>query len=87
MDELLKKFPELLKALLDKLSESDISANIPEMKEAKDRLFSQLQTITNEITELQNQPGEKLTEEQCKVLMEKLPLPPSMQWTIKPRGD
>jgi len=80
MDELLKKFPELIKALLEKLSQSDFCSDVPEIKEAKGRLLSQLQTITEELTDLQNQGGERMTEEQIKTLVENLP---RQQWTIK----
>lgn len=87
MDELIKKFPELIKTLLDKLSQSEFSSNdVPEIKAAKERLLSQLQTITDEMIELQNQGGERLTEEQIKKLFEVRTLPQSLQWNIKPRG-
>lgn len=87
MDELIKKFPELIKTLLDRLSESEFSSNdVPEIKAAKERLLSQLQTLTDEMIDLQNQGGERLTEEHIKKLLEARTLPQSLQWTIKPRG-
>ena len=66
MDELIKKFPELIKVLLDKLSKSEFSSDVPEIKEAKEKLLSQLQTITDEMIGLQNKSGDRLTEEQLK---------------------
>ncbi|MFA5048761.1 MAG: hypothetical protein WC516_07080 [Patescibacteria group bacterium] len=70
MDELIKKFPELIKVLLDKLSKSEFSSDVPEIKEAKEKLLSQLQTITDEMIGLQNKSGDRLTEEQLKKCFE-----------------
>jgi len=82
MDELLKKFPELIKSLLEKLSQTEFSSKL-EIKDAKSKLLSQLKTLTDEITALQNNGGEKLTEEQIKSFFENQQLPKNQQWVIK----
>lgn len=83
MDELLKKFPELIKTLLEKLSQMETN-NIdkPEIKAAKEKLYNKLTNITKEIVECQNKEGEKLTEEQAKIL-EEIPRNISIDWLKK----
>lgn len=87
IDELLKQFPILLKALLEKLSQSEFSVSGKEAQEAKNKLLSQLQSLTDEISKLQNVSGEKLSEEQIKKLVDLRGGMPNMNWLIKPRGS
>jgi hypothetical protein len=86
MNELFEKFPELIKSLLEKISQSDYGNSKPEMKAARDKLLSRLHGVMEEISHLQHQEPNSLTEEQIKKLIDMpRPLPPSMQWKIKPR--
>lgn len=89
MDELIKQFPELIKVLLEKVSQSESNIDVPEIKEARDKLLSQLKTITDQMSGLQSNDQGQITEEQLKMFIETLPrtLPPEMQWNIKPRGS
>ena len=75
MDEFFKKFPELLKVIFEKISQSDFSSDNPEVKMAKVRLLTQLKDITNEISKLQIKEGTGLSEEQIKILKETIPDP------------
>jgi len=86
MNELFEKFPELIKTLLEKISQSDFSDSSPTMRAARDKLLAQLHSVMDEISQLQHKESGSLTEEQIKELME-MPraLPSSMQWKIKPR--
>ena len=81
LDELIKKFPELIGALLSKLAQSEFSADIPEIQEAKNKLMGQLKSITDEIAQLQNKEGERLTEEQVRQLSDLRAS--TAKWTIK----
>ena len=86
MNELFEKFPELIKSLLEKISQSDYGSSNPEMKSARDKLMSQLHEVMNQISYMQHQDPGVLTEDQMKRLID-MPrsLPASMQWKIKPR--
>jgi hypothetical protein len=68
IEEMLRKFPEMIKSLLEKASQ--VNNETPKRKEAKDKLIKQLQSATEELGKLSQQPGERLTEEQIKKLLE-----------------
>ena len=86
IDELLKQFPVLLKALLEKVSQSEFSVGNKKSQEAKNKLLSQLKILTDEITKLQNGPGNKLSEEQIKKIMDLRNQVPEIVDILKPRG-
>lgn len=80
MNELIKKFPELLKMLLSQISQSDFQINNEESKRAKDKLLSQLQTITDEISKLEG--DQNFSEEQIKMFSELSEIiPQALKWT------
>lgn len=80
MNELIKKFPELLKMLLLQVAQSDFQINNEETKRAKDKLLSQLQTITDEISKLEG--DQNFSEEQIKMFAELSEIiPKALKWT------
>ena len=68
IDEILKKFPEMIKAMLEKAEKTEVSES-PERKKAKDKLIAQLKGISEDLERLSNQDGEMFTEEQMKELV------------------
>jgi len=60
------RFPEIVKALLQRISESN--CNNDKISAAKNKLISQLNSITIELEKLANTEGESLTEEQKDIL-------------------
>lgn len=85
MDELLSKFPEMVKALLQKVSQTENKTENPVRKAARDKLIARLQVYTDELARLSKQPGEKLTEEQMKEILA-IPRPQSqmLPWMFLP---
>ena len=82
IEEMLERFPEMVKALLEKASQANSVSDTPERKAARDKLISQLQGATEELSRLSKTPGEGFTEEQIKKLLE-IPRPlPQLPWTI-----
>jgi peptidoglycan hydrolase CwlO-like protein len=75
MDELFK----LLQTVLEKLPV--LESEIPEVNEAKKKLISKLTSITNEISSLQNQSEQSLTQEQINEMIEKM-VPEELRWKI-----
>lgn len=69
IEEVLKRFPEMIKSLLEKASKVNTNETI-ERKMARDKLIRQLQNATEELGKLSQQPGKRLTEEQIKKLLE-----------------
>jgi len=63
MIEIFNRFPELIKALLLKISETSSD------NEALNRLTSKLTPIMNEFERLSKQEGEKLTDDQIKDIL------------------
>jgi len=87
IDEILKKFPEMIRAMLEK-AEQTSSSETPERKKAREKLLAQLKDVANELTRLSNQEGETLSEEQMKNLVNiKRPapsiIPPSLKGNKK----
>ena len=79
MNELIKKFPELLKSLLEQVAQSDFQVNDEKAKLARDKLMSQLQIITNEISKLESE--QNFSEEQVKMFSELSELlPKALKW-------
>lgn len=68
LNEIMKKFPDLIQALLQKVSQSE-TVETPIIKKAKKKLINSLQNITEELSRLSQQPGEKLTKEQMKKII------------------
>ena len=82
-DEIIKKFPDLIQALLQKVSQSDVESETSERKEAREKLITQLRNATEELSRLSQQPGERLTEEQMKeILSIPRPLPQNIPWAF-----
>lgn len=87
--ELYGRFPDIIKMLLQKASETAYSDESDEVTAARNKLLAQLNSAAEEMSRLSNLEGEGLTEEHIKKLLEMpRPLPESMQWKFKPRvGD
>lgn len=68
LNEIMKKFPDLIQALLQKVSQSE-TIEIPIIKKAREKLIKQLSDTTKELSRLSQQPGEKLTKEQMKKII------------------
>lgn len=82
IDEIMRKFPDLVEALLKRVSQTELSES-PERKAAREKLISQLRNTTAELARLSQQPGEKLNEEQMqKILSIPRPLPQNLAWAF-----
>jgi len=82
IDDVLKKFPDLIQALLKKVSQVE-SSESTERKKAREKLIAQLRSATEELGRLSQQPGERLTEEQMKeILSIPRPLPENIPWAF-----
>jgi hypothetical protein len=87
--ELYGRFPDMVKMLLQKASETVYGEETERIKNARNRLLAQLNAFTEEMSKLSNMEGEGLTDEHIKKILETpRPLPESMKWNFKPRvGD
>jgi hypothetical protein len=87
--EILRKLPDLIQSLVSQSFQKGSVHETPEMAEARNRLVAQLQTILGEISEISEQDGERLSEEQMRRIMQIPRLTPSsMPWMAlsKPGG-
>jgi len=83
-DEVMRKFPDLVQALLKKASQME-TTETPERKLAREKLVASLRSITEDLAKLSQQPGEKLTEEQMKKMLSiPRPLPQNIPWAFLP---
>ena len=69
IDEILKKFPEMIKAMLEKAEQSQ-SSETPERKKAREKLLAQLKDVAEDLSRLSKQDGESFTEEQMKDIVD-----------------
>jgi len=67
-DEIFSRFPEMIKSILEKIEQTNISKDTEEIKHARNLLIKKLKGITENIANLAEGDGEKLTEEQQKVI-------------------
>jgi len=83
IDDIMRKFPDLVQALLQKVSQTEAASEAPERKRAREKLVAQLRGATDELARLSQQPGEKLSEEQMKeILSIPRPLPQNIPWAF-----
>lgn len=66
MNEIFNRFPEIIKSLLQKISQSSYKDD--EISIAKDKLIAKLNSITVELEKLTALEGEELTEEQKNII-------------------
>ena len=86
INEIMSKFPEMVKALLEKAQQSDVQES-PKRKMAREKLMSQLKSATEELSKLSDVQGEKLSEEQVKeILSIPRPLPQNIPWAFLKGG-
>lgn len=86
-DDLFKKFPEIVRMLVQKASESKNINDSDEAKIARNKLLYQIKCATEEMDRLSNIDGERLSQEQIESIF-KMPrqLPEQFKWKIQPRG-
>jgi hypothetical protein len=86
MKELYERFPDIIKMLLQKATQTSYGEESEKIRNARSRLLSKLNDAADEMSKLSNLEGEGLTEEHIKKIS-KIPrsLPDSMKWKIKPR--
>ena len=80
--EIYGRLPEIIKTLLQKASE--VSCNNEKIQNARNNLFRKLNIIMDEMNDLSNNEGDKLSEEYIKKILE-MPrsLPDIMKWKFK----
>jgi hypothetical protein len=85
IDELLRRFPDILNTLIEKASQS--KSDNPVVCAARNRLLEQLKDITGQLAKLSDMEGEKLTEEQVSAILS-IPRPASknLGWAFLQQG-
>jgi len=83
IDDLLKKFPEMIRAMIEKAEQTEASET-PDRKKAREKLLAKLKSVTEDLSRLSQQEGEEFTEEQMKEIVNTprpLPsiIPPSLK--------